>query len=640
MPPVPDAGDSAPGRTQSLYRKHRPTSFDETELVGQEHISRTLRNAVSSGRVAHAYLFCGPRGTGKTTTARLLAKAVNCLASDPQNRPCNACEACNAINESRATDIIEIDAASNRGIDDMRNLREQVRYAPTQLKTKFYIIDEAHQVTRDAFNAFLKTLEEPPPNTTFVLATTDPDKLPETIASRCQRFDFHRIARDNMIARVLAVCEREGIAIDDDALDIVVRRSTGSLRDALSLIDMLTTAAGQGETDRITADLTRRMLGISVDGHEMDLVQALASRDIAAGLTSINRAVEAGQDMRSFGRHIVELLRVLMLTRAGANPVEATERIQELAQRFELHDLLRINEQFADADFKIRNGGFPQLPLELALVASLIEPAAVRAAPAAAEGQPRRGVAPPLAPAPRGERSDRSDRSERQERPQRPPSSDRSDYRAEPTPIRQPRPESNPPPSAPPMTRSSASAAGDNIELFVSSWDRVRTEVKSFDRKAEALLASTDPVRVEGDTLVLVAAYPFHAQKLSEPKIRTLVEEAIERVTGRAMQASFQLRDELNAVSSERPAARETSDWGWGYDANDGPPVTGGSTAPDVPVAPSRPASNGAAPSPSSRDSNPPHLSSESSNDEHRVRSAKALFDAEEADPSEAIPPR
>ncbi|HCG29327.1 MAG TPA: DNA polymerase III subunit gamma/tau, partial [Chloroflexi bacterium] len=191
----PASGDdsSGRGRTQSLYRKYRPASFDSAELVGQSHISDTLRNAITHNRIAHAYLFCGPRGTGKTSTARLLAKAVNCLDPDPANRPCNACDACRAVNEGRTTDIVEIDAASNRGIDDIRELREQVRYAPSQLRHKFYIIDEAHQITPAGFNAFLKTLEEPPANITFVLATTDPDKLPDTIASRCQRFDFRRI---------------------------------------------------------------------------------------------------------------------------------------------------------------------------------------------------------------------------------------------------------------------------------------------------------------------------------------------------------------------------------------------------------------------------------------------------------------
>ena len=185
---------------QTLYRVYRPTSFDADELVGQEHITRTLQGQIRHERLAHAYLFCGPRGTGKTSTARLLAKAANCLHPDPDRRPCNQCEACRAINEGRTTDLIEIDAASNRGIDEIRDLRDGVKYNPSHLRYRFYIIDECHQLTPAAWNAFLKTLEEPPPHAKFVLCTTEPEKLLDTVASRCQRFDMHRIPVEAMTA--------------------------------------------------------------------------------------------------------------------------------------------------------------------------------------------------------------------------------------------------------------------------------------------------------------------------------------------------------------------------------------------------------------------------------------------------------
>ncbi|MFM8594047.1 MAG: DNA polymerase III subunit gamma/tau, partial [Chloroflexota bacterium] len=234
-PGTPTAREPLPA-TQSLYRKYRPQSFSEDDLVGQEHIVRTLQNAIRLDRIAHAYLFCGPRGTGKTTTARLVAKAVNCQHPDPGMRPCNSCAHCVAINSGSTTDIIEIDAASNRGIDDIRDLRERVKYAPTELQYKFYIVDEAHQITGAAANAFLKTLEEPPAHTKFILATTDPEELLPTIVSRCQRFDFRRIGNDPMAARLRTVADLEQIAIEDEALDEIARHATGSLRDALGLL--------------------------------------------------------------------------------------------------------------------------------------------------------------------------------------------------------------------------------------------------------------------------------------------------------------------------------------------------------------------------------------------------------------------
>ena len=253
-----DAVSSSLGVTQSLYRKYRPLTFDSVDLVGQESIVRTLRNAIRLDRVAHAYLFTGPRGTGKTTTARLLAKAVNCLDPDPDARPCNRCAACVAINNGSTTDVIEIDAASNRGIDDIRELRERVKFAPTFLKTKFYIVDEAHQITGAAANAFLKTLEEPPAHTKFILATTDPEQLLPTIVSRCQRFDFKRISPEAAIGRLTTVANAEGIPIEADALTAIARACRWQLAGcawAARSIGILQAAGGR---QRRQSDFRRR----------------------------------------------------------------------------------------------------------------------------------------------------------------------------------------------------------------------------------------------------------------------------------------------------------------------------------------------------------------------------------------------
>ncbi|GAG07749.1 unnamed protein product, partial [marine sediment metagenome] len=241
--------------TQVLYRKWRPMTFDE--VVGQDHVTQTLCNALALGRVGHAYLFSGPRGTGKTTTARLLAKAVNCLAEELGDRPCNSCRRCQAVNEGRFLDLIEIDAASNTGVDDIRDLREKIGFAPSEGRYKIYIVDEAHMLSTAAFNALLKTLEEPPPHAIFVLATTEAHKIPATVLSRCQRFEFRRIPLSQIVARLEKLLEHEGAAAEPAALDLIARQATGALRDAESLLDQLLS----GHTGIITLGHAQAMLG-------------------------------------------------------------------------------------------------------------------------------------------------------------------------------------------------------------------------------------------------------------------------------------------------------------------------------------------------------------------------------------------
>ena len=378
-----------------LYRKYRPQTF--SELAGQEPIARTLRNAVAARKVAHAYLFSGPRGTGKTSTGRLLAKAANCR--DPQDgEPCNKCDACLSFLEGRAIDLVELDAASNRGIDEIRSLRDKVGFAPAGVDFKVYIIDEAHMLTEPAFNALLKTLEEPPPHAIFVLATTEPHKIPATIGSRCQRFDFHRIPLQSAIDRLDYICKQEGISCPQEGLELIARMSTGSLRDAINLLEQVVDYHGC----ELTVENVQSGLGLSDDSRSADLARLVLQRDLGGGLALIASVRDDGLDLRQFQRDLVSYLRRLLLVSAGAESVlgltqEQVKEMKGLLEGVSADDLVHALRAFGQAD--LRADPLSSLPLDLALAECVLSrrvEAPVRAAP---EPVARRTEAPPPAPA-------------------------------------------------------------------------------------------------------------------------------------------------------------------------------------------------------------------------------------------------
>lgn len=389
---------------QALYLKYRPTTFDD--VVGQEHITRTLRNALKQGRVRHAYLFSGPRGTGKTTSARLLAKALNCLDPDPERRPCNVCTACLAVNEGRYLDLIEIDAATHTGVDDVRDLRDKIAFAPGEGQYKVYIIDEVHRFSGSAFDALLKTLEEPPDHAIFVLATTEIDKVPQTIKSRCLQFDF-RLMPVTEVADLLAViCDGEGLHYEHRALEMIARQGKGSARDSISLLDQIVT----DPNEPITLELVERVLGTASSRAVRDLTDALIAGDVSEGLRIINAAVDSGTDPRQFGSQIVEHLRaVLIAGTAGVELIEASDEDRAIylsqAQQIGAPTLTKAIRAFNEAVSTGRGGWHPQLALELALVESLQQPEVVymsagTAAGATAGGAPASSAAQPSADAP------------------------------------------------------------------------------------------------------------------------------------------------------------------------------------------------------------------------------------------------
>ncbi|MBS4008389.1 MAG: DNA polymerase III subunit gamma/tau [Clostridium sp.] len=300
---------------QALYRQWRPQVF--AELVGQEHVARTLQNALEQERLAHAYLFCGPRGTGKTSVARILAKAINCEAG-PAREPCNLCAACLGIQAGRVMDVLEIDAASNRGIDDIRELREKVRYAPVEVRYKVAIIDEAHMLSQEAFNALLKTLEDPPSRVLFVLATTEPHKLPATIVSRCQRLDFHLIGIAEIAERLRSVARSNGRTISEDAVYLLAEEANGGLRDALSLLEqVLAYSSGEVEQEDVLAVLG----AVGRDVFHL-LTEALLRRDLSAALFLLDDVAVAGKDLYHFTQQAVRYYRDLMVVLACGKEAE------------------------------------------------------------------------------------------------------------------------------------------------------------------------------------------------------------------------------------------------------------------------------------------------------------------------------
>jgi len=502
--------------SQALYLRWRPAVFED--VVGQEHITYTLRNALVGGRVAHAYLFAGPRGTGKTTTARLLAKAVNCLADDPAVRPCNACENCLAVNAGRFLDLIEIDAASHTGVDDVRDLRDKIAFAPNVGRYKVYIVDEVHRFSGAAFDALLKTLEEPPTHAIFVLATTEIHKVPATILSRCQRFDFRRIPLQPIYDRLALMAADEGLQVEPAALELIARQATGSLRDAISLLDQLITAPG----DVITLEMAQAVLGTAAEESVQALVDALLAGDAAAGLTLINAALDAGADPRQFARQATAYLRLVLLAQAGGadfvspmTPQETLARVIAQAEAFPRAALLAAIKVFNEAASDLRGGWQPQLPLEMALVESiqkLYEPpqqAAASPAPAAA---------------------------------------------AAPAPSAAPRRRTAASPSAPPpQDTQSGETALVTMPQLSARWNDVVGVVRNSDKAAEALLRSGWLAGIEGNMVHLQMPSSLLKDKIESAPIRAAIEAALQQVFGQPMTVHC----EVGATHSERQCESE-----------------------------------------------------------------------------------
>ena len=477
--------------SQALYRTWRPASWEE--VSGQEHIIQTLRNAVVSGRVSQAYLFAGPRGTGKTTTARLLAKAVNCLAENPAERPCNLCGNCAAVNQGRFLDLIEIDAASNTSVDDVRELRDTINFAPSQGKFKVYIIDEVHMLSTSAFNALLKTLEEPPSHVIFILATTEIHKIPATVLSRCQRHEFRRIPLNQIVEKLRIICEQEKIQIDEDALSLIARQSTGSMRDAISLVDQLASLEG-----RVTLAEAQDILGTATSQAVIDLVQAVRAKDSAGGLNQIHSALDGGADPRQFARQVVDYLRSLLVVKLNGGKdlellPEVRSAVNKQAAAFNAAELIAGINEFSKAASELKANWHPGLGLELAFAKAVSQ---AEAPPAAYTPTVTKEVREAPKPTEAGKPAHES-------RKGRDPEEKAAD----------PKPAVNTADVAAPRTNGELS-----LESLLLDWDKIKREVRVVDQVASALLNSSRIIRVENNTITLGFKSELLRDKMTEEK--------------------------------------------------------------------------------------------------------------------------
>jgi DNA polymerase-3 subunit gamma/tau len=499
----------------ALYRKHRPVLF--AELIGQSVVAETLRNEVRLGKLAHAYLFAGTRGTGKTSTARILARAVNC-DSPRDGEPDNECAACREILSGASVDVLEIDAASNRGIDEMRELREKVRYLPASLRHKVYVIDEAHMLTTEAWNAFLKTLEEPPEHVLFVLATTEPHKVPETVRSRVQRFDFRRVPSADIARHLAAVAERDGATVTPEALQLIARASLGSVRDALSLLDQ-TMSAGERP---ITEETARSALGLTDPTTLQDLLRALAGADAAATLRAADAAFAAGADPRQLLRELSRLARSAELCALGypegaEGSPEELELCREVAAIAPSRFWVTALDLFASAEANLRQVVDARLQVELALLRLVRPPAgggedaSLAALEARIETLERSLVKPETAAS------------------------------------------AAPEPAVKAASDVSQPAGFETVEQWGEAWPLFVEAVNRAYVPLAGVLRDCQPVEAGPDRLVIGARSSFHFDRIRDPKQVPLLARAASAVAGREIAVETRFAGEEKAPPEADP---------------------------------------------------------------------------------------
>ncbi|MFC1652017.1 DNA polymerase III subunit gamma/tau [Patescibacteria group bacterium] len=511
----------------ALYLRWRPQVFNE--LAGQDHIKKTLLNALKEGKVGHAYLFCGPRGTGKTTTARLLAKALNC-ESPKKGEPCNKCEGCEEINENKALDLIEIDAASNRGIDEIRDLREKVRVAPAKSKYKIFIIDEVHMLTKEAFNALLKTLEEPPKHVVFILATTEIQKVPVTIISRCQRFDFHLIGQENLKDKLKKIVKKEEIDLDDKSLDLIVRKAKGSYRDAESLLDQLAAFSGQ----KINFEMVKDILGLPDFVEIGKLAEALSERDNKKALNKLEELLDKGEDPEQLTIGLIDFFRNCLLIKVSGKDLayelskDELKLLEKMGEKITEKELLKIINSLTQAHGQLRFTEVQRLPLELAFLDFCGESSETSLPKERTEPKEEIFVK---------KTEEKSEISL--------PAGRQGSQKSEDKKVIAKKIEEKPIPKPAPVSKGDQEIS---IELIKEKWGEVLDKVKGANHSIKAFLSAGSPAEVTKDNFLIINyRYSFHKEKMDELRNREIVEKAISDITGH----NLRLRGEIGEVEKQ-----------------------------------------------------------------------------------------
>lgn len=538
----------------ALYRVWRPQTFGD--VVGQTHVTTTLRNAIREGRLSHAYLFNGPRGTGKTSAAKIMAKAVNCERPN-DGEPCNECATCVAITEGAVTDILEIDAASNRGVEEIRDIRDKVKFAPSDVKYKVYIIDEVHMLTTEAFNALLKTLEEPPPHVLFILATTEPHKLPATIISRCQRFDFHRIALAEMVGRLEHICAAHQVQAEPQALQLVAKMAEGGMRDALSLLDQAISYSGSV----VTAAAIMQITGTVSQTYFSELAKLVIEQNVAGVMEQFDQVMVQGKDPEHFLQDFLFYYRDMLLLKTAPKLQEIVERtliddqFSEVAKSYTLPALYEIIDTLNTALTQLKWSAHARVMVELTLVKLCQLPQKASAPAHSSVNHEELGKL-------QGRIHSLEEKLQQllQGQVALPKAGTGG---AEAPKAREPK-------------RAATAAGGSRVSLsklkdvvrtydeamtqkVLGLWSQILSEVKKIKIQHQAWLVNGHPVAVGQSALVVAFKSPIHCEKTMEPELKSIVERVVQSATGKQLSLLSVMEDEWQSVEAQIGAGESSA---------------------------------------------------------------------------------